>query len=224
MLHIQGLHKSYSEVDTKLHILRGIDLTVMPGELVVIMGVSGSGKTTLLNCIGGLDSPDEGTILYNQTNISSLKGDALASFRNKNVGFIFQFHYLLPEFDILENVLMPGLIAGKRFDELQLRGRELLSAVGLEARLKHRPHELSGGECQRAAVARALMNQPDIILADEPSGNLDKGNSERLHQQLCQVCKTYKQTMLIATHNEHLAALADKVCILSEGTLMEKGR
>jgi lipoprotein-releasing system ATP-binding protein len=222
MLKVTALHKSYTEVGGSLRVLRGLDLEARKGEIVAVMGVSGAGKSTLLNLLGGLDRPDQGSIAYGGIDLDSLRGEALAEFRNRKIGFVFQFHHLLSEFDVLENVIMPGLIAGRRREQLLDRGRSLLEEVGLTDRATHRPSELSGGECQRAAVARSLMNGPSLVLADEPSGNLDKGNSEKLHRLLRRLCDGQGQTFLVATHNEHLAAVADRILYLSDGLLHPK--
>lgn len=221
MLTVSNLHKSYPEAHGALDVLRGVEFVAGEGQIIAVTGASGSGKSTLLNLLGGLDNPDRGAIRYGDVDIASLRANRLAEFRNQKIGFIFQFHHLLPEFDALENVLMPGLIQGKKMNELAGRGKELLAAIGLAERASHRPQELSGGECQRVAVARALMNQPDVILADEPSGNLDKVNSEKLHQLMRDLSREKRQTFIIATHNEHLASIADKIFHLSEGVLSE---
>ncbi len=221
MLRVSGLVKTYTDAGGAVPVLGGIDLTAKQGEFLAIMGVSGAGKSTLLNLLGGLDRPDSGSITVVNTDITALRDDALAVFRNKRIGFVFQFHHLLPEFDLVENIIMPGLIAGQMRSELLKRAHVLLESVGLENRATHRPLELSGGECQRAAVARALMNEPDLVLADEPSGNLDKGTSERLHGLLRRLCDEQKQTFVIATHNEHLASVADRIYRLSGGVLSE---
>ncbi len=221
MLSIVDVHKSYTDAGGPLPVLKGLNLSVDRGQFAVIMGVSGAGKSTLLNLLGGLDRPDRGSILIADTDITRLRDEALAKFRNQRIGFVFQFHHLLPEFDLLENTMMPGLIAGQTREELLPRARELLEAVDLQNRSTHRPLELSGGECQRAAVARALMNAPDLVLADEPSGNLDKGNSERLHGLLRRLCDDRKVTFMIATHNEHLASVANRIYRLSGGVLAE---
>ena len=223
MLTVTNLHKSYNEGSIRLHVLKGIDLRVNKGEIIAVMGVSGAGKSTLLNLLGGLDFPDQGSIVYEDYNITSLSKKQLSEFRNRNIGFVFQFHYLLPEFNVLENVTMPALIAKKyRKEEIIHNGKKLVEEVGLADRINHRPSELSGGECQRAAVARALMNQPEVILADEPSGNLDKKNSEIMHKLVLKLSREKQQTFIIATHNEHLASIANRILYLSEGTLQEK--
>ncbi len=219
MLKVNNLYKSYPEANGILNVITDTSVHIKKGEFVVIMGVSGAGKSTLLNLFGGLDVPDSGTVLCDNQNITELKGDDLASFRNKNIGFVFQFHYLLPDFNIYENVMMPLFISGENSEALRERGLKLIDAVGLKDRIEHRPSELSGGECQRVAIARALINSPKIVLADEPSGNLDRKNSEKVHQLLFDLSRENKQTTIIATHNEELASMADRVLNLSEGVL-----
>lgn len=202
-----------------LEVLRGVSFTVDPGEVVAIIGESGTGKSTLLHLLGALDRPDSGTVLYQGRDIFQQSDEALAQFRNRAVGLIFQFHHLLPEFTALENVAMPALIQGKALSAVRERARELLRTLRLEDRADHRPSELSGGEQQRVAVARALMNQPGLVLADEPSGNLDTASAEALHRELVRLSRDLGQAFVIVTHNLSLAAMADRVLELREGHL-----
>lgn len=203
-----------------LEVLKGVSLDVHSAEVAAIVGPSGAGKTTLLQIIGTLDRPDSGTVRYGDTDVFSLKGDRLAEFRNRNIGFIFQFHQLLPEFSMLENVAMPALIAGKSRSEAFAQARKLISYLGLEKREEHRPAELSGGERQRAAVARALINNPGIILADEPTGSLDTANRKELHKLFFDLRKDFGQTFLIVTHDETLASDADRVIQMRDGIIL----
>lgn len=216
MLEVQGLQKKYGD----LHVLKGIDLTIEQGEIVSIVGSSGAGKTTLLQIIGTLDKPDLGHVKLNGVNPFSLPPNQLAHFRNTEIGFIFQFHQLLPEFTAVENVMMPALIAGKKPKEVESRALELLQQLGVEGREKHLPSALSGGEQQRVAVARALMNNPKVIFADEPSGNLDSKNAADLHQLFFELREKYNQTFVIVTHNNELARMADRMITISDGLLV----
>jgi lipoprotein-releasing system ATP-binding protein len=213
MLIAQQLFKSYGD----LPILKGIDLEVKKGEIVAIIGASGAGKTTLLQLLGTLDSPDSGEILLNGTNPFSLSSKELAAFRNQHIGFIFQFHQLLPEFTALENCILPALIKGTPKKEAEERAIELLELVGLTNRSEHKPAELSGGEQQRIAVCRALMNQPSILLADEPSGNLDSHNAIELHNLFFTLREKFNQTFVIVTHNDDLANQADRKLVMKDG-------
>lgn len=220
LLQTYDLHKQYrTGKDSELHVLKGITLKVAAGEIVAVVGPSGVGKSTLLHLIGTLDRPSQGRITWQGRDINQLAEAQLAQFRNKTIGFVYQMHHLLPEFTALENILLPGLISGQRITALTERGRQLLSQVGLEARAGHRPSELSGGEQQRVAVARALINQPRMILADEPSGNLDMASGEQLHQLLWQLCRANGQTLIIVTHNRDLAQRADRVVELLDGRI-----
>lgn len=202
-----------------LPVLKGVDIEIRQGEFVVIVGPSGSGKSTLLHILGGLDRPTEGIIKLSEKNIFSLNDEKLATFRNKSMGFIFQFHHLLPEFTTLENVCMPALIAGKTIREATPRAKTLLEQVSLTERGHHKPNELSGGEQQRVAVARALMNNPQLILADEPSGNLDEENGLSLHRLLAHLSEEFGITFVVATHNFDLTRRANRVLRLSDGKL-----
>jgi lipoprotein-releasing system ATP-binding protein len=202
-----------------LQVLKGVDIEIRQGEFVVIVGPSGSGKSTLLHLLGGLDRPTDGIIKLGEQNVFAQTEEQLAIFRNRSLGFIFQFHHLLPEFTALENVCMPALIAGKTFKEATPRGQILLEQVGLSDRLHHKPNELSGGEQQRVAVARALMNNPQLVLADEPSGNLDEENGLSLHRLLVNLSESFGMTFVVATHNIDLTRRANRVLRLSEGKL-----
>ncbi len=203
-----------------LQVLKGIDLEIRKGEFVVIVGPSGSGKSTLLHVLGGLDRPTSGSVRFFDKELSKLNDEQLALFRNHALGFVFQFHHLLPEFSALENVCMPAFIGGRTMKEARARAEMLLSKVGLSNRLDHMPNELSGGEQQRVAVARALMNNPALVLADEPSGNLDEEHSTKLHQLLMHLCDELGVTFVIATHNNDLTRRAHRVLRLSDGKLI----
>jgi len=213
------LCKSYPTANGQLEVLRDIDLVVRGGEIIAIVGQSGVGKSTLLHLLGALDRPNSGSVEINGTAVFDFNDKDLAAFRNRTVGFVFQFHHLLPEFTALENVMMPALIAGLRPLKMESRAMELLAEVGLEKRAGHRPGELSGGEQQRVAVARALMNAPDLVLADEPSGNLDRLSSESLHELLWNLSRRHGRTFVIVTHNPDLAGRADRVIELFDGRI-----
>lgn len=215
LLTAENIHKKYGT----LEILRGVDLTVQKGEIVSIVGKSGAGKSTLLHILGTLDLADIGTLSINDTIVGRLKTNALASFRNKHIGFVFQFHHLLPEFTALENVCIPGFIQKNDDQKVRARALELLDYLGLANRIHHKPTELSGGEQQRVAVARALINQPDIIFADEPTGNLDSASSQDMHRLIRKLCDDYGQTFVIVTHNTELAALSDRCLEMKDGRL-----
>lgn len=216
MIKIENIKKRFGT----LQVLKGINLTVNDGEIISIAGPSGAGKTTLLQIIGTLDKPDEGNVCYNGTDVFSLKEKELSQFRNRNIGFIFQFHQLLPEFTAMENILIPAYIAGKGQKEAETRARELLRFMGLEERASHKPNELSGGEKQRVAVARALVNHPDVVLADEPSGSLDTQNKAELHQLFFHLRDTFGQTFVIVTHDETLSSLTDRTIHLQDGRVV----
>jgi lipoprotein-releasing system ATP-binding protein len=218
MIITKGITKSYGE----LKVLKGIDIDVKDREVVAIVGASGAGKTTLLQIIGTLDRPDRGLIKYNETDISKLKGKALAAFRNNNIGFVFQFHQLLPEFTALENVCIPAYIAGKSKSEAESRASEILGFLSLSDRLEHKPSELSGGEQQRVAVARALINNPSVILADEPSGNLDSENKNELHKLFFKLRDTFGQTFVIVTHDRQLANMSDRILQIKDGLIINE--
>ncbi len=206
----------------RLEVLRGVSLTVNPGEVVAIMGDSGTGKTTLLHLLGALDRPDRGIVSYDGENIFEQNDDSLSRWRNRSVGFVFQFHHLLPEFNALENVAMPALIGGETLRRAQSRAGMLLNQLGLRSRLTHRPSELSGGEQQRVAVARALMNQPALVLADEPSGSLDTKTAGALHKEMLNLSRTHNQAFVIATHNPALSQLCDRIFVLKGGQLTRR--
>ena len=216
MIEVKNVTKSFGS----LQVLKGISLHIDKGEVVSIVGPSGAGKTTLLQIMGTLDKADSGSVEINGVNISALKKNKLADYRNRNIGFVFQFHQLLPEFTAEENIMIPALIAGKKRKEAKARARELLSFLGLEERAGHKPAELSGGEKQRIAVARALVNTPDVVFADEPSGSLDSKNKKELHQLFFDLRDKFGQTFVIVTHDEELASITDRTIHIVDGQLM----
>lgn len=218
MIRTAGITKAYGE----LKVLKGIDIEIKEKEVVSIVGASGAGKTTLLQIIGTLDKPDSGSVFYSNSDISRLKGRAIAAFRNRNIGFVFQFHQLLPEFTALENVCIPAYIAGKSKAEAEERATELLGFLNLSDRLEHKPSELSGGEQQRVAVARALVNNPSVILADEPSGNLDSENKNELHKMFFKLRDTFGQTIIIVTHDHQLANMSDRILQIKDGLIVNE--
>ncbi len=216
MIKASNINKSYGI----LKVLNGVSIDIKKGEVISIVGPSGAGKTTLLHILGTLDREDSGTLEINETLISSLNEKKLAEFRNKNIGFVFQFHHLLPEFTALENVCIPAFIAGTSKNIAEERAKDLLNFLGLSERIHHKPNELSGGEQQRVAVARALMNNPSVILADEPSGNLDSKTAKELHNLFFTLREKFNQTFIIVTHNQELADMADRKLIMRDGNIV----
>ena len=216
LIQAQNIHKSYGA----LNVLKGVSIEIQRKEVVSIVGPSGAGKSTLLHIIGTLDKPDSGLVRVNNTDINSLKDKQLSAFRNKHIGFVFQFHHLLPEFTALENICIPAFIAKTSKEEAEKKAMELLSFLGLEQRKNHKPSELSGGEQQRIAVARALINNPDVVLADEPSGNLDTASAKELHQLFFTLREKFGQTFVIVTHNNELAGMTDRVLTMRDGMIV----
>lgn len=215
MIEVKNIHKSFGT----LEVLKGVDLIVEKGEIVSIIGKSGAGKTTLLQIIGTLDKPDAGNVVIDGVDVFALKEKELADFRNRHIGFIFQFHQLLPEFNALENVMMPAMIARVPEKEAEQRAVQLLTELGMAERLTHKPNQLSGGEKQRVAAARAMMMSPDVILADEPSGSLDESNKKELHKLLLQMREQHGQTIIIVTHDKELAEISDRVIEMKDGVV-----
>ena len=224
LLHVEGLTKSYGRGPSKVEVLRGISLSIEEGERIGILGLSGAGKSTLLHLLGALDVPDTGTIHFDGTEITSMPERDLAAFRNRTIGFIFQFHHLLPEFTAVENVMMPLLIGGSPKVEARDKARKLLAEVGLEHRLTHKPGELSGGEQQRVAIARALVREPRLLLADEPTGNLDAETAARVHELLENLNASRRLTMIVVTHNPDLATHMTRCINLNSGLVVEELR
>jgi lipoprotein-releasing system ATP-binding protein len=215
LIKLEEISKHYGD----LKVLENVSLTLNKGEIVAIVGASGAGKSTLLNILGTLDSPDKGSYFFDETSVFALKGTALSKFRNQKIGFIFQFHHLLNEFTALENVCIPGYISNTPKSEVEKRAKELLEMLGLKEKVNNKPKQLSGGEQQRVAVARALINNPAIILADEPSGNLDSTNAKELHQLFFSLRDQFQQTFVIVTHNEELANMADRKLVIKDGKM-----
>jgi lipoprotein-releasing system ATP-binding protein len=216
MLTARNIQKYYGE----LWVLKGVDVEIKKGEIVSIAGPSGSGKSTLLHILGTLDNPNTGEIFLQDKKVSDLRGKLLAAFRNRHIGFVFQFHHLLPEFSALENVCIPGWLAGRRKKEVEEKAKQLLNTLGVGGRLENKPNALSGGEQQRVAVARALINNPDIVFADEPTGNLDSANARDLHQLFFHLRERFQQTFLIVTHNEELAQMSDRILHMKDGKIV----
>jgi lipoprotein-releasing system ATP-binding protein len=216
MLSAKNIQKKYGQ----LQVLKGVDININKGEVVSIVGSSGAGKSTLLHILGTLDNADTGEIILNNQRVDKLFGKKLAAFRNKEIGFVFQFHHLLPEFTALENVCIPGWIAGGKKKEIQVKATQLLKTLGLSDRLENKPQQLSGGEQQRVAVARALINNPAIVMADEPTGNLDSKNAKELHQLFVDLRQQFNQTFLIVTHNEELAQMSDRIVHMKDGRII----
>jgi lipoprotein-releasing system ATP-binding protein len=216
ILSAKNIHKKYGTVE----VLKGVDIAIETGEIVSIVGSSGAGKSTLLHILGTLDKADRGEVFLNSENITSLQGKKLSAFRNKHIGFVFQFHHLLPEFSALENVCIPGWLSTQRKSVVQARAEELLTLLGLKERLENKPNALSGGEQQRVAVARALINNPDVVFADEPTGNLDSANAKDLHALFFDLRKKFNQTFLIVTHNEELAQQSDRTLVMKDGKII----
>jgi lipoprotein-releasing system ATP-binding protein len=220
MLRAENIQKRYGQ----LHVLKGVDVEINKGEIVSIVGSSGAGKSTLLHILGTLDAPDKGAIFLNNQPLHLLKGKKLADFRNKHIGFVFQFHHLLPEFTALENVCIPGWIAGRKKKDVEKEAADLLQMLGLSERMENKPQQLSGGEQQRVAVARALINKPQIVFADEPTGNLDSKNAKELHELFVRLRNDMQQTFLIVTHNEELAAMSDRELHMKDGKIIDNVR
>lgn len=216
MILAKNIQKAYQN----LTVLKGVDLSINRGEIVSIVGKSGAGKSTLLHILGTLDTPDSGSLIINGTDIQQLKDKELAAFRNKEIGFVFQFHHLLPEFTALENVCIPAYIQQISEKQAMARAKQLLADLGLEKRFTHKPSQLSGGEQQRVAVARAMMNEPSVILADEPSGNLDTETSQQLHELFFELRQQHQQTFVIVTHNNELAAMSDRTLVMKDGAII----
>ena len=217
---VQDLQKIYRLKGETVYALRGVSFLVPEGDYVAIMGPSGSGKSTLLHILGTLDRADQGTVVMNDINVHNLSGNALSDFRNRHIGFVFQFHHLLPEFSAIENICIPGWLAGRSKKEVRKEAEELLGILGLSHRADNKPNQLSGGEQQRVAVARALINRPDIVFADEPTGNLDSAHARDLHQLFFDLRNQLEQTFLIVTHNEELAGLSDRVLQMRDGIIL----
>jgi lipoprotein-releasing system ATP-binding protein len=227
IIQVQDLTKTFvigERQDRKLFVLRGINLQIQRGEILAIVGASGAGKSTLLHIVGTLDRPTSGKVLFDDTDVFAMNDDQISKFRNEQIGFVFQFHHLLPEFTAFENVAMPALIMGNSIGQAKERANELLAQVGLHDKSESKPTQLSGGEQQRVAVARALMNSPRVILADEPSGNLDTENAHQLHELIWKLSREYNQTFAVVTHNEALAKSADRIVRIQDGVIQTTSR
>jgi lipoprotein-releasing system ATP-binding protein len=224
LVQVTDLHKSFQHMGNVLHVLEGIDLSIGRGEILSIVGASGAGKSTLLHCMGTLDLPTSGSITLDGVELTRLSGARLARVRNQSIGFVFQFHHLLPEFDAVENVMMPGLIRGDSRKRMEGRARELLAEVGLSHRLNHRPGEMSGGEQQRVAIARALTLEPKLLLADEPTGNLDSATSDSIHDLFFAINRTHQTTIVVVTHNPSFAQSMPRVISMRDGRIVDDKR
>jgi lipoprotein-releasing system ATP-binding protein len=224
LVQVSGLYKSFKHMGNVLEVLKGIDLQIKAGELLSIVGASGAGKSTLLHCIGTLDLPTSGQIVLDGIELTTLSGPKLARVRNQSIGFVFQFHHLLPEFDALENVMMPGLIRGDGRKQMEQRAKELLGEVGLSHRITHRPGEMSGGEQQRVAIARALTLEPKLLLADEPTGNLDTATSDAIHDLFFEINRKHSTTIVVVTHNPSFAQRMPRVVSMSDGKVVRDER
>jgi lipoprotein-releasing system ATP-binding protein len=220
ILTARELKKTFITGKDQLNVLKSLNLEVNKGELLMLVGSSGAGKSTLLHILGGLSRPSQGRVLFNNTDLYEMPDDKLAALRNRKMGFVFQFHHLLPEFTALENVMIPAMMAGIKNNEASEKSKKILITIGLGGRLLHRPNEMSGGEQQRVAIARALINEPDIIFADEPTGNLDKQNAEIIHKIILDFNKSFNQTFVIVTHNEHLTSYGNRVVLLEDGNII----
>ena len=224
LVQVRSLYKSFNHMGNVLEVLKGIDLEIQGGELLSIVGASGAGKSTLLHCIGTLDLPTSGHIMLDGTELTTLSSQKLARVRNQSIGFVFQFHHLLPEFDAMENVMMPGLIRGDGRKQMEQRAKELLGEVGLSHRITHRPGEMSGGEQQRVAIARALTLEPKLLLADEPTGNLDTATSDAIHDLFFEINQKHSTTIVVVTHNPSFAQRMPRVVSMSDGKVVEDQR
>jgi lipoprotein-releasing system ATP-binding protein len=224
LVHVEGLRKSFNHMGNVLEVLKGIDLEINAGELLSIVGASGAGKSTLLHCIGTLDLPTSGKIVLDGQELTTMSGPRLARVRNQSIGFVFQFHHLLPEFNAMENVMMPGLIRGDNKKRMEQRATELLGEVGLAHRISHRPGEMSGGEQQRVAIARALTLEPKLLLADEPTGNLDTATSDAVHDLFFEINRKHSTTIVVVTHNPSFAQRMPRVVEMSDGKIINDQR
>jgi lipoprotein-releasing system ATP-binding protein len=221
ILTARDIKKTFITGKSQLNVLKSLNLEVNKGELLMLIGPSGAGKSTLLTILGGLSRPSEGKVLFNNTELYQLSDDKLAGLRNRKMGFVFQFHHLLPEFTAVENVMIPALMAGIKKEEAAEKAKKILITIGLGSRLTHRPNEMSGGEQQRVAIARALINEPDVVFADEPTGNLDKQNAEIIHKIILDFNKSFNQTFIIVTHNEHLTSYGNRVVSIEDGYIKD---
>jgi lipoprotein-releasing system ATP-binding protein len=221
ILTARDIKKTFVTGKSQLNVLKSLNLEVNKGELLMLIGPSGAGKSTLLTILGGLSRPSEGKVLFNNTELYQMSDDKLAGLRNRKMGFVFQFHHLLPEFTAVENVMIPALMLGMKKEEAVEKAKKILITIGLGSRLTHRPNEMSGGEQQRVAIARALINEPDVVFADEPTGNLDKQNAEIIHKIILDFNKSFNQTFIIVTHNEHLTSYGNRVVSIEDGFIKD---